>query len=98
MDARERNLMDGQMTIGQYQARITHDRYGRPYDAPSWMDDERCETCKYWERFPVELQPPAGWGVYGQCDCIHEPEMMKNGYWQTGKTSYCNDFESRNQI
>lgn len=87
-----------QITISDYLKTLpdkSHDRYGREYEAPKWMDKERCENCKYWERYPVEEQPPAGWGVYGQCNCIHEPEMMKNGYWKVSKTSYCNDFISK---
>ena len=87
--------MDGQMDLSDYMQHITYDRYGRPYETPDWMDRERCETCKYWERYPVEEQPPAGWGVYGQCNCTHEPEMMKNGYWKVSKTSYCCDYEGR---
>ena len=90
--------MNEQITLEEYMNSLpdmSYDRYGRAYEAPAWMDRERCENCKYWERFPVELQPPAGWGVFGQCNCIHEPEMMKNGYWRVGKTSYCNDYEGR---
>ena len=87
--------MDGQITLGQYLTDITHDRDGKQSPAPSWMHKERCENCKYWEILPVEEQPPAGWGVKGQCNCTHEPKMMKNGYWVTGNTSYCNDFTSK---
>ena len=85
--------MEGQITLNEYIADYSQDRYGRKYKAPSWMDRERCENCKYWERLSVEEQPPAGWGVMGQCNCTHEPEMMTHGYWKTGKTSYCNDFQ-----
>lgn len=74
---------------------ISHDRYGREYKAPTWMDVERCENCKWWQILPPEEQPPAGWGVKGQCNCYHEPEMMKNGYWKTSKTSSCQDFEKK---
>lgn len=73
----------------------TVDRYGRLREAPDWMDPKRCETCKYWSRYPVEEQPPAGWGVYGQCDYYHEPEMMKNGYWKVSKTSCCCDYKAK---
>lgn len=74
---------------------ISHDRYGREYKAPTWMDRKRCETCAWWEIYPVDEQPPAGWGVYGQCNCYHEPEMMKNGYWKTSKTSCCMDYKEK---
>lgn len=87
--------MDGQITLNDYMSDFSRDRYGRTYKAPSWMDKERCENCKYWEMYQTEEQPPAGWGVYGQCNCVHEPEMMKNGYWKVSKTSYCNDFVSK---
>lgn len=87
--------MNEQLNLNDYAQSVSYDRHGRPYKAPEWMDRERCETCKYWERYPVEEQPPAGWGVYGQCNCTHEPEMMKNGYWKVSKTSYCNDYEGR---
>lgn len=90
--------MDGQITLMEYMNTlqdVSHDRYGREYKAPQWMNRERCENYKWWERLPVEEQPPAGWGVNGQCNCTHEPEMMKNGYWIVGKTSYCNDFVSK---
>ena len=53
---------------------------------------ERCENCKYWEILPVEEQPPCGWGVRGQCNCVHEPERMQQGYWKVDSTSYCQDF------
>lgn len=74
---------------------ISHDRYGREYKAPDWMDVERCENCKWWQILPPEEQPPAGWGVKGQCNCYHEPEMMKNGYWKVSKTSSCQDFAKK---
>lgn len=74
---------------------ISHDRYGREYKAPTWMDAKRCETCKFWELLPVADQPPSGWGVMGQCNCYHEPEMMKNGYWKTSKTSCCMDYKEK---
>ena len=83
---------EGQLSISDWSYSFSRDRYGRLYEAPSWMDLKRCENCKYWEMFPVEEQPPVGWGVYGQCNCFHEPEMMKNGYWKTSKTSCCMDF------
>lgn len=71
----------------------THDRNGKLYEAPRWMPEERCETCKYWEILPVSDQPPDGWGVKGQCNLTHEPEQMKNGYWITSTISYCQDYE-----
>ena len=74
---------------------FTYDRDGSQYEAPRCMKSERCETCKHWEIFPVELQPPAGWGVKGQCNCYHEEEMMKNGYWTTTSTSYCQDYKEK---
>lgn len=74
---------------------ISHDRYGREYKAPTWMDAKRCETCKFWELLPVADQPPSGWGVMGQCNCYHEPEMMKNGYLKTSKTSCCMDYKEK---
>lgn len=74
---------------------MTYDRDGTQYEAPRWMKAERCETCKHWEIFPMELQPPAGWGVKGQCNYYHDEEMMQNGYWKTGQSSYCNDYESK---
>lgn len=83
---------DGQLNITDYLYGFSRDRNGRLYEAPEWMAKERCENCRYWQILPAEEQPPAGWGVKGQCNCIHEPEMMKNGYWIVNKTSYCNDF------
>ena len=73
----------------------TYRRDGTLTDAPDWMKAERCETCRYWEIFAEELQPPDGWGVKGQCNCYHDPETMKNGYWKTGQSSYCQDYERR---
>lgn len=87
--------MEGQITFSEYMADFTFDRYGKKSPARSWMKRERCENCKYWELLPIAEQPPAGWGVMGQCNCIHEPKMMKSGYWKVGKTSYCNDFERK---
>lgn len=87
--------MTEQITLTDYISNQTHNRKGQTYEAPEWMPKERCETCAYWEILPVELQPPDGWGVKGQCNFTHEPEMMKHGYWQTGKTSYCNDYKSK---
>ena len=71
----------------------TYRRDGTLTEAPRWMQKERCETCKYWEIFAMELQPPDGWGVKGQCNCYHDAEMMKKGYWITTQTSYCQDYE-----
>ena len=85
--------MESQLSIGDYLSGMTIDRYGRHSAAPEWMKGERCETCKYWKAYPVDDQPPPGWGVYGQCDYTHEPEMMKNGYWRVSKTSCCQDYE-----
>lgn len=87
--------MEGQISLNDYTSDLTHDRRGKLHKAAEWMNRERCENCKYWEILSVELQSPAGWGVKGQCNCSHEPETMKHGYWQTGKTSYCQDYESR---
>lgn len=82
-----------QISISDYLLNQTRERNGKLYEAPSWMRKERCENCKYWEILPVSEQPPEGWGVKGQCNCSHEPETMKNGYWKTSKTSYCQDYE-----
>lgn len=71
----------------------THQRDGSLIEAPRWMNEERCENCKWWEIYPVEEQPPDGWEVKGQCNYSHEPEQMKNGYWTTSKTSYCQDYK-----
>ena len=87
--------MDGQITIAQGMQDLTHDRRGN-LEKPFWeMDTDRCENCKYWQILPIEEQPPAGWGVKGQCNYVHKPEMMKNGYWITNKISYCGDFEAK---
>ena len=82
-----------QMSIVDYLLDQTYDRNGSQHPAPDWMDRERCENCRYWSIYPVEEQPPAGWSVVGQCNKSHEPEMMKNGYWKVGKTSYCQEYE-----
>ena len=84
-----------QLTIMNYRQNLTYNRKGELTEAMDWIKEkpERCELCKYWKILPVEEQPPAGWGVKGQCNCCHAPEMMKNGYWKTGKTSYCQDFK-----
>lgn len=87
--------MEGQISISDYMGSMTHDQNGRLRLAPEWMKRERCETCRYWEMFATEHQPPAGWGVKGQCNCSHEPEMMRNGYWETNQTSYCQDYEGK---
>ena len=84
--------MEEQLSLDSYMKGFTRDRKGNLYTAPEWMREERCENCKYWEILPVEEQPPDGWGVKGQCNCVHEPEMMKNGYWKTNTTSYCRDY------
>lgn len=76
-------------------ADFTYDRDGNLDPAPDWMRSDRCETCRWWEILPVEDQPPAGWGVKGQCNCTHEAFMMTKGYWKTGKTSYCCDYAAR---
>lgn len=86
-------LINGQLTLLEYTSGLTHDRNGQTYKAPAWMDARRCENCKHWQMLPTEEQPPAGWGVKGQCNCVHEPETMKQGYWITGKISYCDDFQ-----
>ena len=85
--------MTGQISITDFMADQTHTRGGELQPAPEWMKKERCETCRYWEIFPTELQPPDGWGVMGQCNCSHEPEMMRNGYWKVGRTGYCQDYQ-----
>ena len=71
----------------------TYNRDGTKTEAFSWMKSERCETCRYWDIFPVEQQPPAGWGVKGQCNYYHDPEMITNGYWVVNSMSYCQDYE-----
>ena len=70
----------------------TYDRDGTLHEAPRWMKAERCETCRFWEILPIEVQPPDGWGVKGQCNCYHDGCMDK-GYWTTNQTSYCQDYE-----
>ena len=84
--------MTGQISITDYMSDLTHRRDGSLRPASSWMNKDRCENCKYWEIFPVDQQPPSGWGVKGQCNCSHEPDMMKNGYWTVSSTSYCQDY------
>lgn len=85
--------MQGQMSISDYLIDQTHDRNGKLYQAPEWMPRQRCETCRFWEILPAGEQPPNGWGVKGQCNRSHAPEMMAGGYWKTGKTSYCQEYE-----
>ena len=87
--------MTDQISITDFLADQTHDRGGNLKPAPEWMRKERCENCKYWEIFQEELQPPDGWGVIGQCNCSHEPQMMRNGYWKTGRTGYCQDYQRK---
>lgn len=87
--------MENQITLDDYMNDYTYNRKGELKKSVFKWDRERCETCRHWEILPVELQPPAGWGVKGQCNCSHEPELMKRGYWIVGKTSYCQDYESR---
>lgn len=83
--------MSDQLSFMDY----TVDRAGQIEIAPDWMRKERCENCKHWHILPIEEQPPAGWGVRGQCNCYHEPKMMANGYWKVDSTSYCGDFEAK---
>ena len=83
--------MDGQISIKDYIASRTFTRNGREYEAPAWMRPDRCENCKYWERLAVEDQPPAGWGVKGQCDVIFDTKQ--SGYFKTSKTSYCGRYD-----
>lgn len=89
--------MTEQLTIADYQKRRTYERDGSTYEAPEWMDDERCETCKYWELLPKDEQPPAGWGVKGQCNFLHTnwDGTRQTEYQNTGKTSYCQEWEGR---
>jgi hypothetical protein len=35
---------EGQMSITDYTYSLSRDRYGRTYEAPEWMDRERCEN------------------------------------------------------
>ena len=79
-----------QLTLDQYMQDVTFDRNGKKYPRPDWVDKERCETCKRWQRLPKEEQPPAGWGVKGQCNFIHDPKQQ--GYETTGKYSWCQDY------
>ena len=89
-----------QLSLFDYRKSLTYNRNGQLEELPdciNWnLRPERCETCKYWQILPVEEQPPAGWTVKGQCNCSHSPEMMKNGYWKTGSTSYCQDYKELN--
>lgn len=87
--------MNEQINLNEYIGAYTYDRNGDLKASVYPFNKERCETCKYWEILPVEEQPPAGWGVKGQCNCVHEPKMMTKGYWKTGKTSYCQDYVSK---
>lgn len=86
-----------QLTIKDYRKNLLINRYGKLEKIPEGVtytpDPKRCELCKHWQILPVEEQPPEGWTVRGQCNCYHEEYMMKNGYWKTGSTSYCQDFE-----
>lgn len=85
---------DGQIDIMDYlksqQLDYTYERNGKKHPAPAWMRRERCENCKRWELLPVEDQPPYGWGVFGQCNFIHDPKQKR--YEKTSSVSYCQDF------
>lgn len=83
--------MDGQITLTEAMSSVTYDRYGRPYQTPEWMDRDRCELCRHWTRLPEEDQPPAGWGVKGQCDVIFDTKQ--SGYFKMSKTSYCGRYD-----
>ena len=85
--------MDGQITLTEAISSVTYDRYGRPHKTPAWMDKPRCETCKHWDRLPVDDQPPDGWGVKGQCDVIHDASQI--GYINTDGCSWCCRYEGR---
>lgn len=87
--------MSGQISISEYLSDRTYRRDGSLHPAPEWMKKERCENCMWWDIFPKENQPPDGWGIKGQCNCYHDPETMKNGYWVVNQTSYCNDFKEK---
>jgi hypothetical protein len=83
---------DGQMSLEDYKLSLldrTYDRHGRQSEAPSWMNRERCENCKWWELLLVEEQPPDGWGVKGQCNLFRDGQTH---YEQPCSTSYCDDF------
>ena len=80
--------MEGQISILDY----SYDRRGRLY-YQKWMSRERCENCEHWQRNPVEDQPPAGWGVYGLCQYIHDANQK--GYENTNKVSYCTGFSCK---
>lgn len=89
---------DGQMSFEDYKLSLldkTYDRHGRQSEAPSWMNRERCENCKWWELLPVEEQPPDGWGVTGQCNIFREGQTH---YEQPCSTSYCDDFRYKIEI
>lgn len=86
---------DGQMSLEDYiesQLDYTVDRYGHKSEARPWMHRERCENCVYWYMIPTADQPPAGWGVMGQCDLLREGQK---GYEIVSKTSYCQEFKCK---
>ena len=80
---------EGQLSFDDLLYNYTYDRFGKRRPARSWMNRERCENCKYWELLPVEEQPPAGWGVKGQCNQFREGQTH---YEQPSSTSWCQDF------
>jgi hypothetical protein len=84
-----------QLTLMDYRQSLTYTRTGELEEAMDWIRElpERCELCRHWQLLPTEEQPPCGWGIKGQCNCIHEPPLMNNGYWKTSSTSHCKDFQ-----
>lgn len=82
-----------QITLKQFMLDRYYNRDGTTTDAPKGTSIRRCGNCMHWELLPVEEQPPAGWGVKGQCNVIHDPKQTT--YEQTSQTSYCQLFENR---
>lgn len=62
------------------------DREGREHVPAKWMKYERCENCSRWQRYVLNEQPPAGWGVMGYC------MEHKN---KNSSCSYCNSFDDK---
>lgn len=82
--------MQGQMSLFEYvPPDHTFNRQENEYKVPSWMYYERCENCQRWARYPINEQPPCGWGVYGFCN-EHKQ--------RTEKCGYCIMFDNKNKL
>jgi len=79
-----------QITIDQYlhtlKTEQSFNRDGSKRTAPSWVQEKRCENCKYWVLLPECDQPAAGWGVKGVCT-----SHRGQGKYKTDGFSYCDD-------